>query len=132
MILLDTSGYSAYRRGHAAILETLKKSAQIYLNPVVLGELHQGFRRGRRRAKNETELERFLASGRVRLLDITADTAGHYASIVADLRAAGTPIPTNDIWIAASAMQFGLTVVTTDGHFNHVPQIKTQHFSLHS
>ncbi|MEE8587006.1 MAG: type II toxin-antitoxin system VapC family toxin [Acidobacteriota bacterium] len=132
MVLLDTSGYSAFRRGHAEISARLKKSSRIYLNPVVLGELHQGFRQGGLGAKNEAELEHFLQLSRVHLLDITPDSADFYASIVTSLRRAGTPIPTNDIWIAATAMQYTLPIVTTDPHFERVGQVATLLFPVRS
>ena len=132
MDLLDTSGYSALRRGHAEISATLRKSSGIYVNPIVLGELHQGFRQGGLQAKNEAELERFLQLSRVHILDISPDTADFYASIVISLRSAGTPIPTNDIWIAATAMQYTLRVVTTDPHFQRVGQVTTLLFPVRS
>lgn len=101
----------------------------IYLNPIVLGELRAGFLWGRTRQKNEERLGRFLSYSRVSTLSIDDETAERYAVILDGLWAAGTPIPTNDMWIAASAMQYGLKVVTTDAHFLKVPQIVTLHTS---
>jgi predicted nucleic acid-binding protein len=82
-----------------------------------------GFLSGERRAKNQAELARFLESPRVNLIDVDEGTAERYAVIFTTLRKAGTPIPTNDLWIAASAMQHGLRVLTRDAHFAKVPQI---------
>ncbi len=93
------------------------------LTPVVLGELRAGFVRGARRGKNEAELARFRESPRVEVVDLDAGTADRYAAIVESLRTAGAPIPTNDVWIAASAMQHGLRLLTTDTHFRHVAQV---------
>jgi predicted nucleic acid-binding protein len=121
--LLDTSAYSAFMRGHATVRQTIKTAEGLSLTPVVLGELHAGFRRGAHRVKNEHELATFLDSPRVTVLPVVAETARRYAAIVDGLRRAGTPIPTNDIWIAASAMEHGLTVVTLDRHYASVPQI---------
>lgn len=131
MVLLDTSGYSAFRRGDANLAETLRMCTGIYVNPIILGELRQGFRQGSRREKNETQLNDFLRLSRVHILDITPDTADCYASIVTSLRKAGTPIPTNDCWIAASAMQYSLRVLTTDPHFQQVNQITVLLFPVH-
>mgnify|MGYP001175519502 CR=1 FL=1 len=125
--LLDTSGYSAFMRGDPAIKEMLQTVDAIYLNPIVLGELRAGFLRGRLRQKNETRLNQFLASSRVSILPLDEDTAERYAVILNTLWNAGTPIPTNDIWIAATAMQYGLAVITTDAHFLKIPQILVWH-----
>jgi predicted nucleic acid-binding protein len=122
-LLLDTSAYSALLRGHGGIKTLVQRAEEIILTPVVLGELHAGFRAGQHRRKNEHELEELLASPRVSVVAVDEETAEHYAAIVHSLRVAGKPIPTNDIWIAASAMQFGLTLVSTDRHFEQVPQV---------
>lgn len=121
--MLDTSGYAAFMRGHPGIKLALEEADQISISPIVLGELHAGFRPGKRRAQNERELGRFLQSPRVVVLDIGDETAVRYAEIIHFLRRAGTPIPTNDIWIAAGAMEHGLRVVTTDAHYASVPQV---------
>jgi predicted nucleic acid-binding protein len=126
--LLDTSAYSAFMRGRAEIKAALQEVEAIYLNTVVLGELKAGFIKGRRRRKNESELTRFLTSTRVGLLDLTEETAERYAVILNSLWQAGTPIPTNDIWIAASAMEHGLQLLTTDAHYQKVPQILVEFF----
>jgi tRNA(fMet)-specific endonuclease VapC len=122
-LLLDTSAYAGLLRGHVGIKALVRRAEEIILTPVVLGELHAGFRAGQHRRKNEHELEEMLASSRVAVVTIDEETAEHYAAIVHSLRVAGKPIPTNDIWIAASAMQFGLTLISTDRHFEQVPQI---------
>ena len=88
-----------------------------------LGELHAGFRLGNRGAQNERELSSFLRSPRVSIVDVGDQTAVRYAEIVLFLRRAGRPIPTNDIWIAAGAMEHGLRIVTTDAHFTRLPQV---------
>ena len=122
-VLLDTSAYSVFMRGHAAIQQALQHTDEIYFSPIVLGELLAGFRRGRNREKNERELQAFLSSPRVRGVGLDEETAERYAVILAGLWKAGTPIPTNDIWIAASAMQYGLSILTTDAHYQHVAQV---------
>ena len=129
-LLLDTSAYSAFMKGDPEIKLALQKADEIYLSPVVLGELMSGFQRGKYRRKNEQELAAFLASPRVRTLRIDDGTAERYAAILNSLWAAGTPIPTNDIWIAASAMQHGFHLLTTDPHYTKVSQIIVDFFAV--
>jgi tRNA(fMet)-specific endonuclease VapC len=126
--LLDTSAYSAFMRGHEDLKLALQRADRIALTPVVLGELGAGFRAGARQKKNENELRRFLSSPRVHVVTVDADTAERYAVIRHALRQAGTPIPTNDIWIAASAMQHGLRILTTDIHYTRIPQVIVERF----
>ena len=127
-ILLDTSGYSAFMRGHAEVKLVLQGAEEIHLTPVVLGELLAGFFKGKNRRKNERELQAFLESPRVNVANVDGETARRYAVIVSALRTAGTPIPTNDVWIAASAMQHGLRVTTTDAHYSKIPQVLIDYF----
>jgi predicted nucleic acid-binding protein len=122
-LLLDTSAYAAFMRGHAGIRSAIQGADEIYLNAIVLGELRAGFLGGRHRQKNEQELAAFLASPRVRVVDIDRETATRYVVIVDGLRRSGRPIPTNDLWIAASAMQHGLRLMATDRHYQLVSQI---------
>ena len=121
--MLDTSGYSAMQRHHPQIQQALEAASEIHVSPVVLGELLSGFRGGVRRVHNEKELYAFLDQPIVRVAQVNAETAERYAEIADGLRAAGTPIPTNDMWIAAGAMEHGLRVITTDAHFQRVPQV---------
>ncbi len=129
-ILADTSAYSAFLRGHAGVGDALRAADEIRVTPIVLGELMAGHRSGTRRRANEDHLKFFLSSPRVGILPIDEDTAARYAAIVSSLRSAGLQIGTNDIWIAASAMQHGLTVVTTDADFLRIPQILVEHHSV--
>lgn len=122
-LLLDTSAYSALFRGDEPAKEALRSADEVYLSPVIIGELLSGFGGGRRRAVNEAGLRDFLAEPRVRVVAVDEETSVRYAAILRALKAAGTPIPTNDVWIAASAMQHGLEVLTADAHFGRVPQI---------
>ncbi len=122
-IMLDTSAYAAFMRGHPGIHSALQEADEIRVNPIVLGELSAGFKKGGWRAKNEAELQAFLSSPRVDVVDVDIETAERYAVILNSLWVSGTPIPTNDIWIAASAMQHGLRVLTTDAHYLKVSQV---------
>ena len=125
-ILLDTSAYIAFLKGHPGIKQAIQKADEINLNPVVMGELLAGFMKGRRAAQNREILQEFMGSPRVRLMAIDEETSERYAAIFNYLREKGTPIPTNDLWIAATAMQFGLRVVTTDRHFQKIPQVMAE------
>lgn len=120
-ILLDTNAYVAFKQGRSEAVEVLQHAPRIGLNSIVLGELLSGFAVGRREQENRQELERFLASDRVDQLVVDIETAEHYAAMYRDLRSRGRPIPTNDMWIAASALQHGLAIFSHDGHFHEVP-----------
>ena len=89
-----------------------------------MGELLAGFAAGTREARNRAELARFLASPRVGILNVTADTADSYALVYAGLRRKGQPIPTNDLWIAASALEHGFGLLSLDAHFAHVEGLR--------
>lgn len=127
-ILLDTSAYSAAERGNEPLAEAIRRASEVVLTPVVLGELRAGFMSGERRIENEKKLSLFLELPRVTVVPMGEETAHCYAVIKTALKKAGTPIPINDVWIAASAMQYGLTVVTTDNDFERVSQIITMCF----
>lgn len=116
-ILLDTNAYVAFKRGDSGALAVLRRAPEIALCPTVLGELLAGFAGGSRSARNRRELDEFLRTPRIRLLGIDAETAEHYAAVFAALRRKGRPVPTNDLWIAAVAMQHGYAVFSLDGHF---------------
>ncbi|MBI4823820.1 MAG: type II toxin-antitoxin system VapC family toxin [Nitrospirae bacterium] len=129
-IILDTSAYSAYLRGSLEIKLSIQQADEIFLNPVILGELLAGFMMGKSEKKNRAILEEFLSSPRVKVVAIDEETSERYAVIINHLRKKGTPIPTNDLWISASAMQHGLKVVTTDNHYLKAPQIITEYYQM--
>lgn len=121
--MLDTSAVSAFFQGHEAIGRYVGLADELCLNPVVIGELLAGFMLGKREKKNRETLDGFLSSPRLRFIDLDLETSERYATILTYLRQSGSPIPTNDLWIAASAMQHGLKLLTTDRHYLKVPQI---------
>lgn len=125
-ICLDTSGYSAFKRGHERAVELIRRAREIVLPATVMGELLAGFKRGGRERENLIELDEFRESPRVRLAVVDEETADCYARILTYLQTQGTPIPTNDVWIAGSAMQRGLRIVTSDVHFTRVPQVAVE------
>lgn len=124
-ILVDTSAYAAFMRGDHAIVEAIAHADALCLNATVLGELLGGFAAGSREAANRQELARFLASPRVSVLAITADTADSYALVYAGLRRKGQPIPSNDLWIAASALEHGCALLTLDRHFRQIDGLRS-------
>lgn len=123
-ILVDTNAYSAFMRGDEDIAELLAHADRLHFNSVILGELLGGFAVGSREAKNRAELARFLASPRVSVLPITAATADSYALVYAQLCQKGNPIPVNDLWIAASALEHGVALLSLDAHFGHVAGLR--------
>ncbi len=125
-VVLDTSAYSMLRRGHKAILDVVRRSETIAISAVALGELHSGFRAGNRCAENTAQLAQFLSKPSVRVLNVTGETALRYAEIDAYLRKKGRPIPRNDVWIAAVALEHGLHLVTLDVHFREIPLLLIQ------
>jgi predicted nucleic acid-binding protein len=127
-LLLDTTAYSAMRRGDRRLLEPLQEASEIFLTSVVVGELVYGFIGGRLEGQNRRLLRDFLESDRVRVASVDEETAERYAAIRDYLRRKGTPIPTNDLWIAASAAQHGLKLLCLDRHFKEVPQILLEYF----
>lgn len=120
---LDTSAYSNFRRGNEEVAALLDRAELVGMSTITLGELLTGFLLGGRRQRNEAELEAFLDHPAVEVLQVDPATSRHHAEIVAELRKAGTPLPTNDIWIAASAARNGATVLTCDDHFELIARV---------
>jgi len=102
-------------------MDVLRRSQSVSVPAIVLGELYSGFRGGTRWNENVAQLTRFLGQPSVRLLHITEETALRYAEIDVYLRKKGRPIPRNDVWIAAAAIEHGLQVLTLDEHFREIP-----------
>jgi predicted nucleic acid-binding protein len=123
--VLDTNVYSDYAEGVPETVELMAtQGEQIYLPSIVLGELHFGFMKGKRQAFNEKKLRQFTDILNVEIINVNADVARKYAAIYLSLRKKGTKIPINDVWIAASCMEVGGTLLTRDKHFNVVDQIE--------
>jgi tRNA(fMet)-specific endonuclease VapC len=120
-VLLDTNAYTALLAGDDAVLEALASSERVLMSVVVLGELQAGFKGGNKERDNTLLLDEFLRRPAVRTVDVTRSTAEVFGLIKHQLRQAGTPIPINDVWIAAHAVETGSWLVTYDRHFNRVP-----------
>ena len=119
-ILLDTNAYTGFKTNREEIVKELQTARVIGMSPIVLAELYAGFRLGTREKKNLDELVTFRRNPRVQVLQITERTAFFYAHIFTALKRKARPIPSNDIWIAASAMEHGLVLVSFDSHFQQV------------
>jgi len=122
-LALDTNRYCDLCRGDTAVVAIVAYADAVFLPFLVLGELRAGFGSGTRARANERTLQRFLAKPRVDILFATDATTHQYASLHGQLRAQGTPIPTNDLWIAALVLEHGLCLYSRDRHFAHIPQI---------
>lgn len=123
-ILLDTNAYAAFKRGVSEVIEVLRHAPVIGINCIVLGELLAGFAMSSREAANLEELNRFIGTPRVRLYSVNDETSKHYAEVYRELRRIGQPIPTNDMWIAATALQHNMAVISFDGHFKAVKGLR--------
>ncbi len=122
-ILIDTNRYRDFCAGDREALEVIRRAIRIYVPFVVLAELRSGFLCGRRSRGNEKYLTLFLNSDRVETIYPDENTTHHFARVFAQLRMQGTPIPVNDIWIAALAIQHDLLLYSRDGHFENLPQV---------
>ena len=122
-ICLDTSGYSYFMKGDAPVVEIIASALWIGLPSIVLGELRTGFLTGNQSVRNEEELRKFLRHPMVEILEVDDEAARIYAEIVVALRSAGTPLPTNDVWIAAVAAREGATILTYDDHFRLIHRV---------
>lgn len=120
-LLVDTSGYVAFLRNNPQAVRAVQQAQEVLLPVIALGELLGGFAFGTRTTNNQQELSDFRISHRTRVVPITESTVQHYAQIYAHLRRTGRPIPTNDMWIAASALEHGARLLTGDGHFTNIP-----------
>ena len=127
--LLDTNAYAALKRGDLRVAELVRASSELVLSMVVVGELLFGFRNGTCFERNAKQLDEFLAIDRVSVLPVTRTTADRFGRSAAALRKAGTPIPSNDIWIAAHAFESSAELLTFDGHFATVPGLVWTHLS---
>jgi len=123
-ILLDTNAYSKYLASDEDILNQLVKADIVYLSIFVLGELYAGFRGGNKFEQNKNYLEQFIKKSSVQILYGSEETADIFGQIKNDLKKAGTPLPINDVWIAAHAVETGSIIVTYDTHFKKIPGLR--------
>ena len=122
-LALDTNRYTDLCRGDVSVVETVEVAQQVWLPFIVLGELRAGFAVGSQGPRNEAVLRRFLLKTGVGVLYADEQTTHHYAAVYRQLRKQGTPIPTNDMWIAALVLQHSLVLFARDTHFEALPQL---------
>ena len=122
-VALDTNRYVDFARGDEAMVELLESAEEIHIPLIVLAELRAGFVAGTKGAQNEGALRRFLMQPGVRILFPDEQTIHHYAMVFRQLREQRTPIPTNDMWIAALVLQHGDVLCARDAHFDHLAQV---------
>ncbi|MBI9098657.1 MAG: type II toxin-antitoxin system VapC family toxin [Spirochaetaceae bacterium] len=120
-ICLDTNAYSSFKKGNQNIREIMENADEIFVPATVLGELYSGFQIGNLTEKNLSELNEFLSKPGVSIIPTNTDIAFRYGFITKDLRKQGTPIPTNDMWIAAANMDKGSVLLSRDKHFKEIP-----------
>jgi tRNA(fMet)-specific endonuclease VapC len=123
-ILLDTNAYTRFLAGDERVLEAMQKAETVYIPVIVIAELLFGFRGGTRRAENQGMLDKFLHKSTVFVLDVTAETAEIFSELQYNLKKDGNPIPVNDVWIAACAVESGSVVITYDNHFRKIPGVR--------
>jgi len=121
-VILDTNGLSAVADGDAALEPILNRAAELAVPVIVLGEYRYSIRQSRERQRYEEWLTDSLPS--YRILDVDQDTTIYYAALRTELKKAGTPIPSNDVWIAALCRQHALPVVSRDRHFDSVSRLR--------
>lgn len=119
-LIIDTNVYCLAMRGDPKTEKWLRQTESLLLPVIVFGELLAGFKGGSRERANKEQLASFLTTERVRVAEITTETAEFYSLIIHQLRAKGTPIPTNDIWIAAITMEHGASLASLDSHFSKI------------
>jgi tRNA(fMet)-specific endonuclease VapC len=123
-VLLDTNAYTALLRGDEKVLSAIGAAESVGVSTIVLGELFAGFRGGNRLKENRQVLDRFLDRPHVALLPVGLETADVFGVVKQQLKAAGSPIPINDVWIAAHAMETGSVLITYDKHFKQVAGLR--------
>lgn len=120
-LVLATSGYSHLRRGHTEVLDWLAAATVVFVPVAVIGELEAAFRQGSHEMENRRALDEFLAEPFVEVLTLDRSVGRRFGALVAELRRNGTPIPTNDVWIAAATLSIEGRLLTFDRDFERVP-----------
>jgi tRNA(fMet)-specific endonuclease VapC len=123
-VFLDTNAYVRYLTGDEEVLSSMGRADRVVMSVFVLGELYAGFRSGSKGRRNRELLETFLQKPSVEVLAATRETAEIFGQIKTELKRSGNPIPINDVWIAAHALEIGGVLITYDRHFQSVPGIR--------
>lgn len=128
VLVLDTNAYSDLKRGNQSIKRILNNTSTTYVPVIVLADLKAGFFSGNRTEESLKELNDFIQTPGTQLLEVNEETTDNYAKLASYLKKNGTPIPINDIWIAALCVQYDLPLLTSDSDFKHLPQVKLIEF----
>jgi tRNA(fMet)-specific endonuclease VapC len=123
-ILVDTNAYTRLLTGQEDVLDVIGSAETVYMSIFVLGELYAGFAGGTKERGNKDTLNRFLLKPSVKILNATSETAEVFGIVKQDLKRAGTPLPINDVWIAAHALETGSTLITYDSHFKNIAGLR--------
>ena len=123
-IIIDTNAYTRFLTGDEDVLDVIAAAETIYLSIFVLGELYAGFAGGTKESKNKDALRQFLLKPTVKILNATSETAEVFGFVKSNLRMAGTPVPINDVWIAAHGIETGSTIITYDTHFKKIAGVR--------
>lgn len=123
-ILVDTNCYIFYLSGDQDVLDALADADIVFMSIFVLGELYAGFKGGNKEKENIAILKKFLDKSTVSVLNATKETAEIFGVVKNSLKEAATPIPINDVWIAAHTLETGSLIITYDKHFNLVPGLR--------
>ena len=123
-ILLDTNAYSHLLTGDEKVLSLLAESDVVYMSIFVLGELYAGFKGGNREQENMQLLKLFIQKPTVEILEATEETSKVFGQVKNNLKKAGTPLPVNDVWIAAHTLESGSKLITYDVHFREIPDLR--------
>lgn len=122
-VAIDTNRLTDLFRGDADLAARLGVCEEVWIPLIVLGEIEAGFLVGSKQVKNRVLLQEFLAKPTVEILLPSRETAQHYARLFVQLKRAGTPVPDNDLWVAALALEHDLVLITRDRHFEKIPQL---------
>ena len=123
--VLDTNAYSRLMQNRSSLTELVEHADLVLLPTVAIGELYAGFHLGSRCESNRAGLNEFLCLPGIEIVPIDHDIAERYGILVCTLKEKGTPIPTNDIWIAATSLELGARLISYDTHFDYVPGLIT-------
>lgn len=123
-VILDTNAYTKLLAGEEDVLDAISVAETVYMSVFVLGELYAGFIGGTKEPENKETLQRFLLKPSVKILNATSETAEVFGLVKSNLGSAGTPLPINDIWIAAHGIETGSVVITYDAHFKKIPGLR--------
>lgn len=123
-MLLDTNAYTGLLSGDERVLDYISKARVVLMSVIVIGELHAGFRGGLKQSQNNELLQKILKKSSVEIINVTIETAEIFGMVKDNLKKAGTPLPINDIWIAAQAIEMGSILISFDSHFRKIPGLR--------